>query len=249
MKKSLFLTTLGLFCASVLCAADGDAKTDSKSDTKAEVKAAAKKLGDKANYSWTSTPKTDGGGAGGNFRGGPTQGQTEKGGITYVKTTFGERTIEAVMKGEKVVIKGEEGWESAADLEGNRQFMARRYQNYKAPAAEASDLADKATSLKLADGVYAGDMTEEAVKALMNFGGRRPGGAGGNNAGPNITGAKGSVKFWLKEGDLTKYEFNVQGKMTGRDDQEITINRTTTVELKDVGTTKLTVPEDAKKKL
>ena len=244
MKKSLLITTLGLFCASMLCAAEGAAK----SDPKAEVKAAAKKLGEKVNYSWTSTPKTEGGGAGGNFRGGPTEGQTEKGGITYVKTTFGERTIEAAMKGEKVAIKGQDSWESAADLEGNRQFMARRYQNYKAPAAEASDLAEKAASLKKTDGAYSGDMTEEGVKNLMSFGGRR-GGAGGGNAGPNITGAKGSVKFWLKDGDLTKYEFNVQGKMTGRDDQEITINRTTTVELKEVGTTKLTVPEDAKKKL
>lgn len=245
MKKSLLITTFGLFCASVLCAAEGEAKPDAK----AEVKAAAKKLSEKANYSWTSTPKTEGGGAGGNFRGGPTEGQTEKGGLTYVKTSFGERTIEAAMKGEKVVIKGEEGWESAADLEGNRQFMARRYQNYKAPAAEAGDLADKATALKKSDGAYTGDMTEEGAKAMMSFGGRRGGAAGGGNAGPNNTGAKGSVKFWLKEGDLTKYEFNVQGKMTGRNDQEITINRTTTVELKEVGTTKLTLPEDAKKKL
>ena len=248
MKKSLLITTLGLFCASALCAADGDAKTDPKADPKADVTAAAKKLGEKANYSWTSTPKTEGGGAGGNFRGGPTDGQTEKGGITYVKTTFGERTIEAAMKGDQVVIKGEDGWESAADLEGNRQFMARRYQNFKAPAAESADLATKVASLKKTDGTYAGDMTEEGAKAMMSFGGRR-GGAAGGNAGPNITGAKGSVKFWIKDGDLTKYEFNVQGKMTGRDDQEISINRTTTVEIKDVGNTKLTLPEDAKKKL
>ena len=44
-------------------------------------------------------------------------------------------------KGEKVAIKGEDGWESAEALEGNRQFMARRMKNYKTPALEAADTA------------------------------------------------------------------------------------------------------------
>ena len=35
----------------------------------------------------------------------------------------------------------------------------------------------------------------------------------------------------------------------GREDTEISINRTTTVEIKDVGKTKLTLPDEAKKKL
>ena len=74
--------------------------------------------------------------------------------------------------------------------------------------------------------------------------GRRPGG----NA-PEASGAKGTVKFWVKDGALAKYEYNVQGKVTGRDDQEFDVNRTTTVEIKEVGKTKLTLPEEAKKKL
>src|SRR5256885_16722137 len=58
MKKTLVFAIVGIFSASALLAAD---------DAKAEVKAAAKKLGDKSNYSWTSTPKVEGGGGGGNF--------------------------------------------------------------------------------------------------------------------------------------------------------------------------------------
>jgi len=55
------------------------------------------------------------------------------------------------------------------------------------------------------------------------------------------------VKFWAKEGVLSKYEFKLQGKMSfnGNDTD---VDRTTTVEIKDVGTTKVTVPEEAKKK-
>jgi len=79
---------------------------------------------------------------------------------------------------------------------------------------------------------------------LLTLGGRRQ-----NADAPGPKDAKGSVKFWVKDGDLTKYEFNEQGKIMGRDDNEVTINRTTTVEIKEVGKTKLSLPEEAKKKL
>ena len=143
MKHTLVFSTLGLFCASVLLAAE--------TDPKADVKAAAKKLGDKANYSWTSTPKTDGG-PGGGFQPGPTEGQTVDG-IVYVKTTFGDRTMESAAKGEKIVTKLEDAWEVPDETQqGPGQFIARRMKTFKAPAAEAADLADKAKSLKSADG-------------------------------------------------------------------------------------------------
>ena len=238
MKKFLALATVGLFGVSLLGAAD---------DAKADVKAAAKKLADKANYSWTSTAKSEGGpgggGGGGRFGGGATEGQTADG-IVYLKSTFGDRTMHTAAKGEKVIVKGEEEWETPdADAQGPGRFAAQRMRNFKAPAVEAADLADKAKSLQSKDGVTGGDLTEEAVKGLLSAG-RRP-----NADTPAPKDAKGSVKFWIKDGALTKYEYNVQGKVMGRDDQEMSINRTTTIEIKDAGKTKLTLPEDAKKKL
>ena len=237
MKTFLTLTTLGLFGASLLCAAD---------DPKADVKAAAKKLGD--NYSWTTTSKSEGGpgggGGGGRFGGGATDGQTADG-IVYLKSTFGDRTMHTAAKGEKVITKGEDEWEVAdAEAQGPGAFAVRRMKTFKAPAVESADLADKAKALKSADGVLSGDLTEDAVKGLLAFGGRRGGGEA-----PAPKDAKGSVKFWVKDGALTKYEYNVQGKVVGREDQEFAINRTTTVEIKDAGKTKLALPEDAKKKL
>jgi hypothetical protein len=158
--------------------------------------------------------------------------------------SFGDRTIFAASKGEKVAVKSEDVWESGEDVEGAGQFMVRRLRTFKAPAAEAADLADKAKTLKKAEGMIGGDLTEEAVKELLTF--RRPN-ADSNRPAPKD--AKGSVKFWVKDGELAKYEYTVQGKVTGRDDQEIEVNRTTTVEIKDAGKTKLTLPEEAKKKL
>ena len=224
-------TAIAAFAAVTLLAAD---------DPKAEVKAAAKKLG--SNYSWTSTPKIEGGG-GGNFRPGPTEGQTADG-MVYLKSTFGDRTMESAAKGEKVAFKGEDGWETADDQsQGPGRFIAMRLRNFKAPAVEAADLADKAKSLTSADGVISGDLTEEGAKEFLSFGRRA------NPDRPGPKNAKGSVKFWVKDGALAKYEYNVQGKVAGRDGDEIDVNRTTTVEIKDVGKTKLALSEEAKKKL
>jgi hypothetical protein len=82
--------------------------------------------------------------------------------------------------------------------------------------------------------------------------GRRGGGGGGGGAGggaaPTVADAKGSVKFWIKDGVITKYQIKVSGTVTrGGNDQDV--DRTTTVEIKDVGATTITLPSEAKSKL
>jgi len=232
MKQLSLIAGALLVCASLIAA----------DDSKADVKAAAKKLGN--NYSWNTTTKLQGAG---NFQPGPAEGQTADGWI-YMKTTFGERTIESVIHGTKAATQTQDGWQNVDELEGNRAFLARRLKTFKAPADEAADLADKTKALKKDGDAISGDLTEDGAKDLLSLGGRRPN-ADANNARPGPKDAKGSVKFWVKDGALTKYEFHVQGKIAGRDDQEMNIDRTTTVEIKDVGKTKVNAPEEAKKKI
>jgi len=43
-------------------------------------------------------------------------------------------------------------------------------------------------------------LSEETVKELLMY---RARGGGGNS--PEVNGAKGSVKFWVKDGSLSKY--------------------------------------------
>jgi hypothetical protein len=244
MKRNILLGAV-LMCATSLVAADAAS----------DVKAAAKKLTEKGNYSWKSNVESaggGGGGGGGNRGGGPTEGKTDAGTI-QLSMTRGENTTEAFVKGDKGAIKTQEGWQSlseAAEAAGGGgggggrggAFLARSLQGYKAPAAQAEELAGKATGLKKDGDAYAGELPAEAVKGLLSFGRR----AGGD--APEVSGAKGNVKFWLKDGALSKYQFNVKGTMSfNGNDREI--DRTTTVEIKDVGTTKLTVPDEAKKKL
>jgi hypothetical protein len=94
---------------------------------------------------------------------------------------------------------------------------------------------------KESDGLYTGELAPEAARELFHLLGRRA---------AEATEAQGSVKFWIKEGQLSKYEFVVQGKITvGEDKREVDLRRTTTVEIKEVGATKVSFPDEAKKKL
>src|SRR6267142_4933616 len=117
--------------------------------------------------------------------------------------------------------------------------MARRLQNYRTFAMEAEEIAGKTKDLKKDGDAYSADLTEEGAKDLLRFrGGRRGGGGGGGGGGPEPKNAKGSAKFWVKDGQLAKYEYKVSGTVSfGGEDRDV--ERTTTVEIKDVGTTKI----------
>jgi hypothetical protein len=241
MKRNILLGAMILLAGS-LFAADASPKDD--------VKAAAKALGNQTNYSWKATVESPNGG--GRLIG-PTDGKTENGGYTWLSMTRGDTTTEAVLKGGKGAIKmPDSGWQSLAELSqdngdgggfNRNQFLARTLQNYKTPAMQAADLPDKVKELKKDGDAYAGDLTEDGAKSLLTMGRS----ATGDNA-PTVTNPKGSVKFWVKDGLLTKYEFHVQGTVSfNGNDRDV--DRTTTVAIKDIGTTKIEPSDDAKKKL
>ncbi len=226
MKTNILFSAMALAAGSLM-AADSTAKDD--------ITNAAKKLGEKANYSWKTTvvvPESA------QFKPGPTEGKTEKDGVTYVSMSFGENTTEAFIKGEKAAVTGQDGgWQSLAEMnteQGPGRFLGRMIKNLKTPAVQAADLAAAAKELKKDGDTYSSDLTEEGAKAQFRFG--------------NPTNPKGSVKFWLKDGVLSKFQFKVTGKVDFNGN-EVDVDRATTVEIKDVGTTKVTVPEQAKKKM
>ena len=117
------------------------------------------------------------------------------------------------------------------------------------PADTATNLASLTKGLKEENGVISGDLTEDGAKAQLSFGrrgGRGPG--GGGFTPPEPTNAKGSVKFWVTDGVLTKYELKITGTMSfGGNNMDI--DRTTTVEFSNVGSTKVDAPAEAIKKI
>jgi hypothetical protein len=225
-------------------------------DTKTDLKTAAKKLEDASGYSWTSTIKNEGGGTPGGNRpqAGATEGKLEKDGYVWIKTSQGDTSTEAFLKSDKCAVKTADGWKAGTEFQGNQgqgrrrdpaAGLARRLRNFKAPALEVASLVEKVGELKdEGEGVFSGALTEEGVKSLL-LPAARP---GGNTDGPQISGAKGTAKFWIKDGALVKYEMNTQGKIT-YNGMERDINRTTTVEFREAGLAKVEVPDEAKKKL
>jgi hypothetical protein len=208
-------------------------------DPKDEIAAAIKKLAGQPNYGWKTTVIVP---EGTQFRPGPTEGKTEKDGLTHIATAFGDNRIEVVTKGDKAAVLGQEGiWQSAAELEnaeGPARFLAGFARNVRTPAVQSAELASFAKELKKEGDSYSSDLTEDGAKTFLRF--RR----GGD--GPAISNARGSVKFWLKDGELAKYEYKVQGTISfGGND--IDVDRMTTVEIRDIGKTKVDVPEAAKR--
>jgi hypothetical protein len=232
MKRHLVFS-LTVIAASSLLAADSTPKDD--------ITSAAKKLGDQPNYSWRTTivvPEDA------PFKPGPTDGKTEKDGVTWVSMSMFDNKMQAVLKGDKGAATQEGAWKSLDEIEKQQGFArmpAAIVRNLKLPAKEAAELASFAKELKKEGDVYASDLTEQGAKTLQTW---RP---LAGSEGPTVSDATGSVKFWLKNGALTKYEFKLKGNISFNGN-EFPNDRTTTVEIKDVGTTKLEVPEEALKK-
>jgi len=207
---------------------------------KDEITAAAGRLAETPSYSWhTATVVPEGT----EFRPGPIDGKTAKDGFTLISWSFFDNDVQIVQKGGKAAYTDQDGaWQLADEQasEGPGRWMSMFARNMPVPAKQASEIVGDTKELTTEEGVYSGDLTEEGAKALMTF--RR----GGD--GPSISGAKGSVKFWLKDGGLTKYQYKVKGLMDWNGN-EIDIDRETTVEIKDVGSTTVEVPEEAKSKL
>jgi hypothetical protein len=229
MKKTILFSALTLM-AGTLLAADSSPKDD--------VINAAKKLGEKSSYSWKQTvvvPESA------QFKPGPTEGKTEKDGFTHLTWSFNDNKGEGFVKGDKGAATDQDGgWQSLTELENSEgfgRFTARRLKTLKAPAAQVAELVGFAKELKKDGDAIVGELTEEGAKAQIRF-------------GPNSDAkdAKASVKFWIKDGELSKYEVKAGGKLDFNGN-EFDADRTTTIEIKDVGTTKVTVPEEAKKKL
>jgi hypothetical protein len=252
MKKHLIIA------ASILLGSFLPAHADDKED----VAKAIKSLTEKANYSWISTskrPEGAGGGGGAGGRGGapsPTSGKAV-GDLIYMTSTRGDRTSESLVKGNKAATKGQDGWATVeartpGDAGGGRQRGGggggRNLLNFKSPAVQAGELLATVAELNKDGDAYTGDLTAEAAKAMVSFGGRGGRGSGGNAgaARPEPTGVKASAKFWITDGVLTKYE-NVTAGSISFNGNDRDLGRTTTVEIKDVGTTKIDAPEEATK--
>lgn len=231
--KTILLTSL---LSALSLAAMADPKTD--------LKAAATKLAEASSYTWTAKTEM----ANSQFPATTLTGKAEKGGFAVITSERDGTTTMAVRKGEKGVVKVEGEWKTAEDLRGGGGggggggFRGGMLLRTQMPAEDAPKMLERVKELKDMDGYVGGDLTEAGAKELLAFRGR-PGG----NA-PEPKNAKGFAKFWLKDGAIAKMEVKVSGTITMQNEDR-DVSRTTTYEFKDVGSTKVEVPADAKSKI
>jgi hypothetical protein len=236
VKKALIFGFIGLLARTLSIA---------ESSPLERIVSAAKQLSAQPNYSWTTTVK-EGDGSSAPFPG--LSGKAIKYGPTCLSSMMGATSSEVYLNGQKGTAKGPEGWRTFDEIAKPGGFAAALVgylRSYKAPSVECDTLCRELQNVKEQKGILSGELKGNvAAKEYMEFfipryAGQEP---------PKLADPKGSVKFWIEKGMLTKYQIDVQCKVT-RGDQESEFHRTTTVEIKDVGTTKLEMPEGAKQKL
>lgn len=214
----------------ILCAAQNE-----------ELTQAAKQAAETTNYTFKTTLSRVGGGGGGN--GGPQALEAKVDGDNPIQFKGGK--IEAYKKGEKLVTKNQEGsWAEAQPPQkgAEKEKGAKAVQLLRGVKAPHEELAGIDASFKEAKkdeketecSVWSGDLTDEAAK---KFAGR---------AGNKMT-TTGSAKIWIHaDGSIVKYEITltIKGENNkGPVDQTVT----KTVEISEVGSTKVEMPDEVKK--
>jgi hypothetical protein len=247
MLQRVLVATLSLFAFSAAAV---------HADPKDDIQAAVQKLADSANYSWTRTVE-------GGFARGPENGKTQKDGLTWLSGQMRDSNYELITQGDKAAVKTDDGWKSKADLtaaaandDGGggggfspERMLLFRMQNVRTPADAAKDLVEKLDNIQKIDDGFTADLTADAAKDQLMFRRRRATTTPDANAPTvEVTNAKASIKLTIKDGNITKVELHVTGtrSFNGNDND---VDQTTTTEIKDVGTTTIDVPAEAKAKL
>lgn len=227
-----------------------------RADPKDDVHAAVKKLADSPGYSWKTTTESA-------FGTNTSEGKTEKDGFTtYTMTMMQGDAVQVFLKGDKAAIKTPDGWKSKAELqktaEGAEGFSPERFMlmildNFETPAATLKEATEKTQSIQKKDDLYAADLAPDTAKEMLSFGRRPRAAASAPATAPafpqmDIKNPKGTVKLWIKDGLVSKYEIHLQGTMSFNNNDN-DVERTTTVEIKDVGSAKIDIPAEAKAKL
>jgi hypothetical protein len=212
---------------------------DQKPDPREEVTAALGKVADAGSYTWNRVTDDTASGGGRTSE----TGQTDTSGYTLVDLNTGDGYLHVCLKGGSAVINAGQGWKSQDDLADQGRVLrvvARVVRGIKSPVMVARSVISRAQELKR-DGEsctaeFTGEDASNLLAAVFDVRGR------------DITNPTVTVKFSVREGNLTEYEVRAAGTVS-RQGMNTEVTRTITVEFSNVGSTKVEVPDDAKAKL
>jgi hypothetical protein len=253
MRKFILPAFAALFASASSHAAPAD-----------DVAAAAQRLVEAPNYSWTSTEKT--------LRRSSVvtksvKGVTEKDGFTVTKTTLkASNTVveDTIYWGTQIAYLRNGSWKTAEELQaamGGRSgvtvigsgvansgrgigVMTITPQTDTQPGAGRPAqmvlwILAQVQSVTASGDAFVGDLSYDYIARIMRGNGRN---------GPLVVSrsSTGSIKFWIKDGGISKYQTQI--KASYEDSDSPLAERTTTVEIKNVGSTFVAVPAEAKAK-
>jgi hypothetical protein len=246
MKMTILFSTLILATVPLLAAPKDDVTT------------AATALRNAANYSWQTTQDS---GPNSQYKPGPMDAKTEKDGFTVVSMNINSNALGFVRKSTNFVVHStDSGWQTMAEAShvytvrgpGTAVSLALDLQ---LPAVEATNLIAWVNDWKADGDKITGTLTEDGATRVLGYPNSRygrpsiPPGVGGSIYIATASNAKGTVTFWITDGMLTKYQTHATGSIDSNGGRSWNEDLTKTVTIKDIGTTKIVVPDDAKKKL
>jgi hypothetical protein len=195
-------------------------------------------------YSWTTTVETPGA----PFTIPATQGKVDKAGFSVHESKFGDTTLLAVTKGDRVVLKAGTEWKTLPEMSQGKVRPSADLADLadaKAPADELVALSAKLTETKLeADASYSGKLAASDAKDIMSQLVKRR----APMPDVKVSSASGTLRIELKEGVPRRYIVETTGAISlpfGTKE----IKRVATVNISDLGAPTLVVPAGAKAKL
>ncbi len=207
-----------------------------------ELAAAAKKASEMPSYTFKIDVKTDGKG----LHPPNVEGRFEKDRPQSLKVNGSDTFRKAGL----VVVKDGEAWKrlekpAKGDKPAKGALSIQTFGGIKLPHEELADFEKAFEKIeKAADGelsVYSGALTPEGARSAASTGSKAEG-----KSTLNYT---GTARVWVnKDGVLVKYEIAVKAKGTVRQ-KDVEQSLTRTVQLSEVGSTKVEVPEAAAKAL
>lgn len=232
----LLLTSLGLFAAF-------------GADSAEQLREAARGLVTAGSYSWKTTIQE------GQF---PTRTLNGKYSdrTAVVELPGREGAIILVIQQRNRVVQTQEGWKTLAELQQEatdqpaRRFFVRMVQSVLPPHLEVMRLVRAAETVSSEGEVYEGKLSTQGAQDIILLRPRGPRGQAVEAEGLQfqVENARGGFKVWVKDGKVVKYTYDLHGTLRfGARDFEL--NRTTTVEISDIGNTVVNIPEGAKAKL
>lgn len=215
-----------------------------------DLKSAVRKLSEAASYTW-SVESSAAGDTAEKYAAGPLDGKTEKGGFTWIRTRE-TPPIEIGLKAQKMVVRLDEGWALEQDLASGARLrphanltLVRSLKTHPRPAAQAALLLKHSKDLKEGvPGYFTATLEEAGVKELLRQSIRM-----GRN--PEVTPKDGTVAFTTRDGVVVRYEYSLHGDVSypAPAASTWTAELRSTVDIKEIGTTSVELPEEARKKL